>query len=52
MVRGTVRSLKNEDKVKPIRDLKHASERLELVEIDLLDPEEKWIKLVFCHLPN
>jgi nucleoside-diphosphate-sugar epimerase len=45
-VRGTVRSLKNEEKVKPLRELKHASERLELVEADLLDEYDKWIGFV------
>ncbi|KAE9552581.1 hypothetical protein FO519_004198 [Halicephalobus sp. NKZ332] len=37
-VRGTVRSLKNESKVGPLRDLEFAKERLELVEADLEDP--------------
>jgi nucleoside-diphosphate-sugar epimerase len=45
-VRGTVRSLKNEAKVQPLRELKHANERLELVEADLLDESYKWIELV------
>lgn len=44
-VRGTVRSLKNEAKVKPLRDLENARGLLELVEIDLMDSIEKWIRL-------
>jgi nucleoside-diphosphate-sugar epimerase len=46
-VRGTVRSLKNEAKVKPLRDLKNAQGLLELVEADLLDGPEKWVRLEF-----
>ena len=43
-VRGTVRSLKNEEKVKPIRNLHPAcADRLELVEADLLE-EDGWDK--------
>ena len=43
-VRGTVRSLKNEDKVKPLHDLvPHAMYPLELVEADLLD-EQCWVE--------
>uniref|UniRef100_A0A914DAY8 NAD(P)-binding domain-containing protein n=1 Tax=Acrobeloides nanus TaxID=290746 RepID=A0A914DAY8_9BILA len=37
-VRGTVRSLKNKEKVQPLRNLRYAQERLELVEADLLEP--------------
>uniref|UniRef100_A0A914BXA2 3-beta hydroxysteroid dehydrogenase/isomerase domain-containing protein n=1 Tax=Acrobeloides nanus TaxID=290746 RepID=A0A914BXA2_9BILA len=44
-VRGTVRSLKNPEKVQPLRDLKFAQERLELVEADLL-AADKWPKAV------
>lgn len=45
-VRGTVRSLKNEDKVKHLRDLCPGStHKVELVEADLLD-EESWVKAV------
>lgn len=39
LVRGTVRSLKNQEKVKPLKGLKYAKERLELVEADLEQPE-------------
>lgn len=43
MVRGTVRSLKNEQKVAPLRKLKpeNAKYELELVEADLTD-KESW----------
>jgi len=37
-VRGTVRSLANEDKLRHLRELPGADERLELVEADLNDP--------------
>ncbi|CAD5234469.1 unnamed protein product [Bursaphelenchus xylophilus] len=37
-VRGTVRSLKNEKKIKPIRDIANQSTLLELVEADLEQP--------------
>uniref|UniRef100_A0A7E4VXF1 Epimerase domain-containing protein n=1 Tax=Panagrellus redivivus TaxID=6233 RepID=A0A7E4VXF1_PANRE len=40
-VRGTVRSLKNEKKVAPLRALEHADERLELVVADL-EQAEPW----------
>ena len=43
-VRGTVRSLQNEKKVKPLKDLEH-SEALELVEADLTK-DDGWSKLV------
>ncbi|CAD5232237.1 unnamed protein product [Bursaphelenchus xylophilus] len=39
-VRGTVRSLKNEQKVAPIKALNGASESLELVEADLMNAED------------
>ena len=43
-VRGTVRSTKNEAKVKPLRDLDpNAAQLLELVEADLLNPDS-WDK--------
>uniref|UniRef100_A0AC35TN10 3Beta_HSD domain-containing protein n=1 Tax=Rhabditophanes sp. KR3021 TaxID=114890 RepID=A0AC35TN10_9BILA len=45
-VRGTVRSLGNESKLKPLRSLDKASELLELVEIDLGDTIEKWTRVV------
>jgi len=45
-VRGTVRSLKNADKIKPLRDLTYANERLELVEADLMDLPEKWTNVI------
>ena len=45
-VRGTVRSLKNEAKVQPIRELcPEAAHPLELVEVDLLDAES-WPKVM------
>lgn len=45
-VRGTVRSLKNEDKIKHLRDLCPGSQyKVELVEADLLD-EESWVNAV------
>uniref|UniRef100_A0A914C0D5 3-beta hydroxysteroid dehydrogenase/isomerase domain-containing protein n=2 Tax=Acrobeloides nanus TaxID=290746 RepID=A0A914C0D5_9BILA len=44
-VRGTVRSLKNPEKVQPLRDLNFAKERLELVEADLEKPDT-WPKAV------
>uniref|UniRef100_A0A914DSQ0 NAD-dependent epimerase/dehydratase domain-containing protein n=1 Tax=Acrobeloides nanus TaxID=290746 RepID=A0A914DSQ0_9BILA len=44
-VRGTVRSLKNKEKVQPLRNLRHARERLELVEADLMEPNS-WPKAV------
>lgn len=45
-VRGTVRSLKNEDKVAPIRNLvKNPKHEVELVEANL-DNEESWIDAV------
>lgn len=37
MVRGTVRSLANEEKLAPLRTLSGAAERLELMEADLFD---------------
>lgn len=37
IVRGTVRSLANREKVKPLRDIAQHSEDLELVEADLED---------------
>ncbi|KAI1707375.1 3-beta hydroxysteroid dehydrogenase/isomerase family domain-containing protein [Ditylenchus destructor] len=45
-VRGTVRSLKNESKVEPLRQLKGAQERLELVEADLVENVEKWPSVI------
>lgn len=42
-VRGTVRSLSNEGKVAPLRNLKGAESRLELVEADLLNADS-WEK--------
>lgn len=43
-VRGTVRSLKNEKKLKPLKDLcPTAKHPLELVEADLNDPES-WMR--------
>ncbi|KAL3107837.1 hypothetical protein niasHT_017069 [Heterodera trifolii] len=50
-VRGTVRSLKNDAKVRPLRDLAASfpAERLQLVEADLTD-EHCWTAAVFgCH---
>uniref|UniRef100_A0A914E0B0 NAD-dependent epimerase/dehydratase domain-containing protein n=1 Tax=Acrobeloides nanus TaxID=290746 RepID=A0A914E0B0_9BILA len=44
-VRGTVRSLKNKEKVQPLRNLRYARERLELVEADLLE-SNSWPKAV------
>ncbi|KAI6205698.1 hypothetical protein M3Y94_00821900 [Aphelenchoides besseyi] len=44
-VRGTVRSLKNEVKVQPLRELKNAVERLELQEADLNDADS-WLNVV------
>lgn len=45
-VRGTVRSLKNEEKVKPLRTLaKDSKHELELVEADLCN-EESWLSAV------
>ncbi|VDK79735.1 unnamed protein product [Litomosoides sigmodontis] len=44
-VRGTVRSLQNSSKVSSLRDLKHSSERLELVEADLECPDH-WPRAV------
>ncbi|KAI6173805.1 NAD dependent epimerase/dehydratase family protein [Aphelenchoides besseyi] len=44
-VRGTVRSLKNEVKVQPLRELKNAAERLELQEADLNDADP-WLNVV------
>ena len=45
-VRGTVRSLKNEKKVKPIRELgQNAGSSVDLVEADLMD-KDCWIKSV------
>uniref|UniRef100_A0A914D537 NAD-dependent epimerase/dehydratase domain-containing protein n=1 Tax=Acrobeloides nanus TaxID=290746 RepID=A0A914D537_9BILA len=44
-VRGTVRSLKNKEKVQPLRNLGYARERLELVEADLLE-SNSWPKAV------
>ena len=44
LVRGTVRSLKNKDKLYPINSLPH-QENLELIEADLLK-EEDWDKAV------
>ncbi|KAK6739581.1 hypothetical protein RB195_008216 [Necator americanus] len=47
-VRGTVRSLKNEKKVTPVRQLQQ-DDRLELVEADLLKPDN-WPRVVSgCH---
>ncbi|KAL6728819.1 hypothetical protein Aduo_010554 [Ancylostoma duodenale] len=47
-VRGTVRSLKNEKKVAPVRQLQQ-DDRLELVEADLLRPDD-WPDVVSgCH---
>ena len=45
IVRGTVRNLNNEKKVRPLRSLSHALERLELVEADL-DNSDSWIAAV------
>uniref|UniRef100_A0A914E9G8 NAD-dependent epimerase/dehydratase domain-containing protein n=1 Tax=Acrobeloides nanus TaxID=290746 RepID=A0A914E9G8_9BILA len=45
LVRGTVRSLKNSEKVQPLRVLKFAQERLELVEADL-EKADSWPKAV------
>uniref|UniRef100_A0AC34F035 NAD-dependent epimerase/dehydratase domain-containing protein n=1 Tax=Panagrolaimus sp. ES5 TaxID=591445 RepID=A0AC34F035_9BILA len=45
IVRGTVRNLKNEKKVQPLRSLSHASDRLELVEADL-DDSDSWFATV------
>jgi nucleoside-diphosphate-sugar epimerase len=45
IVRGTVRSLKNEKKVQPLHSLPHAYERLELVEADL-DNDDSWFSAV------
>uniref|UniRef100_A0A914CHQ6 NAD-dependent epimerase/dehydratase domain-containing protein n=1 Tax=Acrobeloides nanus TaxID=290746 RepID=A0A914CHQ6_9BILA len=45
LVRGTVRSLKNPEKVQPLRVLKFAQERLELVEADL-EKADSWPKAV------
>lgn len=43
-VRGSVRSLKNEEKIEPLRQLGNdARHPLDLVEADLLD-KESWIK--------
>lgn len=39
-VRGTVRSLRNESKVAPLRQMEGASELLELVEADLMHADE------------
>jgi nucleoside-diphosphate-sugar epimerase len=47
LVRGTVRSLANESKINPLKDLNHANERLELVEADLLDSPDAWKKYAF-----
>uniref|UniRef100_A0AC34QG70 3-beta hydroxysteroid dehydrogenase/isomerase domain-containing protein n=1 Tax=Panagrolaimus sp. JU765 TaxID=591449 RepID=A0AC34QG70_9BILA len=44
-VRGTVRSLKNEKKILPLKNLEYANQRLELVEADLED-ENSWIEAV------
>lgn len=44
-VRGTVRSLKNESKIKPLRDLNNSQNSLELIEANLLDSSEKWVRL-------
>lgn len=45
-VRGTVRNLKNEKKVKPLRELEqNTSGSLDLVEADLMD-KDCWIKSV------
>ncbi|KAK6731179.1 hypothetical protein RB195_007564 [Necator americanus] len=44
-VRGTVRSKNNTHKVSPLLRLRHAKERLELVEADLLN-EEDWTRAV------
>jgi uncharacterized protein YbjT (DUF2867 family) len=41
-VRATVRDPANEVKTEPLRSLPGASERLELVKADLLQPEDKW----------
>ncbi|EDV29631.1 uncharacterized protein TRIADDRAFT_19972 [Trichoplax adhaerens] len=56
-VRGTVRSLKSEKKVKPLRELAENSEHsLELVEADLME-KECWTKAVegctyVCHIAS
>ncbi|KAI6190452.1 NAD dependent epimerase/dehydratase family protein [Aphelenchoides bicaudatus] len=44
-VRGTVRSLHNENKVAPLRQMERASELLELVEGDLMHADE-WPKII------
>ena len=45
-VRGSVRSLKNQEKVEPLRQLSSdARHPLDLIEADLLD-KESWIKYV------
>uniref|UniRef100_A0A914D2X2 NAD-dependent epimerase/dehydratase domain-containing protein n=1 Tax=Acrobeloides nanus TaxID=290746 RepID=A0A914D2X2_9BILA len=44
-VRGTVRSLKNPDKIQPLRSLNFAKERLELVEADL-EKADTWPRVV------
>lgn len=46
-VRGTVRSLSNEKRIKPIHEaLSEFSDRLELVEADLAQEQEKWNDVV------
>ena len=47
-VRGTVRSLSNEAKVQPLRDLQGAEKNLELVEADLLQPAD-WFESVIAY---
>lgn len=48
-VRGTVRSLKNQMKVKPLTSMKNADTHLELVEADLMNEEDwpKWVQKIF-----
>uniref|UniRef100_A0A914D8C6 NAD-dependent epimerase/dehydratase domain-containing protein n=1 Tax=Acrobeloides nanus TaxID=290746 RepID=A0A914D8C6_9BILA len=47
-VRAAVRSVKNEQKLKPLKDLAHASERLEFVEADLLKPDTWESAVIGC----
>ena len=47
-VRAAVRSLKNEQKIKPLRELDSSSNRLEFVEADLLKPAT-WTQSVNCY---